>query len=59
MYLEALARSPGVSRRIVCGFRTAVHFADVQLWESRSRDQKPRNISNSKQLEHHNVSYAI
>jgi len=28
-YLEALVRSPGVSWRIVCGFRTELHFADV------------------------------
>jgi len=28
-YLEALVRSPGVSGRIECGFRTESHFADV------------------------------
>jgi len=28
-YLEALVRSPGVSVRIACGFRTDLHFADV------------------------------
>jgi len=27
-YLEALVRSPGVSGRIACGFRTEFHFAD-------------------------------
>jgi len=27
-YLEALVRSPGVSGRIACGFRTELHFAD-------------------------------
>jgi len=27
-YLEALVRSPGVSRMIACGFRTELHFAD-------------------------------
>jgi len=30
-YLEALVRSPGVSRRIACCFRTHLHFADVRL----------------------------
>ena len=28
-YLEALVRSPGVSGRIACGFRTELHFADA------------------------------
>ena len=28
-YLEALARSPRVSGRIVCAFWTELHFADV------------------------------
>jgi len=28
-YLEALVRSPGVSGRIACRFRTELHFADV------------------------------
>ena len=27
-YLEAQVRSPGVSGRIACGFRTELHFAD-------------------------------
>jgi len=34
-YLEALVRSPGVSGRIACGFRTELHFADevdVVFW---------------------------
>ena len=30
-YLEAQVRSPGVSGRIACGFRTELHFADVSL----------------------------
>jgi hypothetical protein len=30
-YLEALLRSPGVSGRIACGFRTELHFADALL----------------------------
>ena len=30
-YLEALVRSPGVSGRIGCGFRTELHLADVRL----------------------------
>ena len=30
-YLEALVRSPGVSGRIACCFRTDLHFADVPL----------------------------
>jgi len=30
-YLEALVRSPGVSGRIVCGFRTNLHSADDWL----------------------------
>jgi hypothetical protein len=29
-YLEALVRSPGVSGRIACCFRTDLHFADVK-----------------------------
>jgi len=28
-YFDALVRSPRVSGRIVCGFRTELHFADV------------------------------
>jgi len=28
-YLEALVRSPGVSRRIECGFQTELHYTDV------------------------------
>jgi len=28
-YLEAQVRSPGVSGRIACGFRTELHFADA------------------------------
>jgi len=27
-YFEGLVRSPGVSRRIACGFLTELHFAD-------------------------------
>ena len=29
-YLEALVRSPGVSGRIACGFRTELHFAAAE-----------------------------
>jgi hypothetical protein len=30
-YLGAPVRSTGVSRRLACGFRTDLHFADVQV----------------------------
>ena len=36
-YLEALVRSPGVSGRITCGFRTELHFADGTLQEVKQK----------------------
>ena len=37
-YLEALVTSPRVSERIVCGFRSALHLADVRN-DSRVADE--------------------
>jgi len=42
-YLEALVRLSGVSGRIACGFRTDLHFADVQgCGQSGGGSSRPR-----------------
>ena len=46
-YLEALVRSPGVSGRIACGFRTELHFANARCISKLARSRPPILSPNS------------